>query len=177
VNELPPIVQANESQLESAWLVIDRCRAALNDVGILQWDDIYPTRGTVAEDIARRSLYVLAFDGTCHATVTLDAKPDDLYRAVPWTTPEPALVVHRLCVDPASQGRGYARQVMDFVEAYAEREQYCSIRLDAYSGNPLAVALYRRRGYREAGQLMFPRRSLPFHLFERAVAPVSRAST
>lgn len=168
------VVQADESHLGAAWAVIDRCRAALRQRGILQWDDAYPTRETVAADIAHRGLYVLIVSGECQATVALDETQDDLYRTVPWTTVEPALVVHRLCVDPAAQGRGYGRHLMEFVEAYAERHRYSSVRLDAYSDNSASVALYRRRGYREAGQLMFPRRSLPFYLFELAVGLADR---
>jgi ribosomal protein S18 acetylase RimI-like enzyme len=169
MNEQPTIVQADESQLDAAWTVIDRCRGALRRRGILQWDDVYPTRATVAADIAHGRLYVLTVSGECQATVALDDTQDPLYRTVPWTTAEPALVIHRLCVDPGAQGRGYGRQLMEFAEAYAEHHRYSSVRLDAYSDNPSAVMLYRRRGYREAGQVMFPRRSLPFHLFELGV--------
>jgi ribosomal protein S18 acetylase RimI-like enzyme len=168
-------VQAGQSQLDAAWTVVDRCRATLRQCGILQWDDVYPTRTTVAADIAHGRLYVLTVSGECQATVALDDTQDPQYRTVAWTTAEPALVVHRLCVDPEAQGRGYGRQLMDFVEAYATRRRYSSVRLDAYSGNPAAVALYRRRGYREAGQVMFPRRSLPFHLFELGVPPRARS--
>ncbi|WP_173049782.1 hypothetical protein [Nitrospira sp. KM1] len=48
------------------------------------------------------------------------------------------------------------------------------VRLDAYSGNPQALTLYRRRGYREAGQVTFPRRALPFICFEFEVRPNHR---
>ena len=169
MNEQLTIVQADESQLGAAWTIIERCRAALRQRGILQWDDVYPTRATVAADIAHCRLYVLTASGECQATAALDDTQDPLYNTVSWTTAEPALVVHRLCVDPAAQGRGYGRQLMEFAEDHAERHRYSSVRLDAYSDNPSAVMLYHRRGYREAGQVIFPRRALPFHLFELAV--------
>jgi ribosomal protein S18 acetylase RimI-like enzyme len=84
---------------------------------------------------------------------------------------EPALVVHRLCVDPAYQGNGLGSQLMDFAEAHAKQNTYVSIRLDAYAGNPRAVWLYERRGYRKAGQVYFPRRTLPFFCFEKILRP------
>jgi ribosomal protein S18 acetylase RimI-like enzyme len=171
------IVLAGETHVNAAWAVIDRCRAALRQRGILQWDESYPTRDTVAADVAHQRLYVLTVAGECQATVALDDQQDDVYRTVHWTTAEPALVVHRLCVDPSAQGRGYGRQLMEFVEAYAEGARYSSIRLDAYSDNPSAVMLYRRRGYREVGQVLFPRRSRPFLLLERAVGLAPRPAT
>jgi ribosomal protein S18 acetylase RimI-like enzyme len=177
MTDVATIVLANETHIDAAWAVIDRCRTALRERGILQWDDVYPTRDTIAADVARQRLYVLTVGRACQATVALDDQQADVYRTVSWTTSEPALVAHRLCVDPAAQGLGYGRQLMEFVEAYAERSGYSSIRLDAYSDNPSAVALYQRRGYREVGQVSFPRRSLPFLLFERAVELAPRPGT
>src|SRR5213075_3263091 len=96
---------------------------------------------------------------------------------VAWSAREPALVVHRLCVDPSEQQKGVARQLMDFTESYAASHGYRSVRLDAYSGNPRAVDFYRRRGYREAGIVFFPRRSGPFNCFELIVTPVASPPT
>lgn len=168
------IVPANASHLDAAWEIVDRCRAALRAQGILQWDEIYPTREIVAADVAERRLHVLVAGDRPQAVVAVDATQDEQYATVPWTSAEPALVVHRLCVAPAAQGRGFGARLMDYAEAHAAHHRFASVRLDAYSGNPQALALYRRRGYREAGQVFFPRRSLPFHCFERDIRSRSR---
>ncbi len=175
----PPlmIVRADRSHLDAAWQIIARCRTALRERGILQWDDLYPTREIVAADIAGGRLFVLTCAGRARAVVTVDATPDEQFATVPWTTAEPALIVHRLCVDPAAQGRVLGGRLMDHVEAHAEHHRFACVRLDAYSGNPQALALYRGRGYREAGQIFFPRRALPFHCFERDIARHPRRAT
>jgi ribosomal protein S18 acetylase RimI-like enzyme len=170
VTEAIRIVRAGGRHVGPAWRVIDSSRAALAAQGVLQWDAVYPSRDVVADDARRGVLYVLEDDrDRCLACVTLDDKQADEYRALAWTTAEPALVVHRLCVDPLEQGRGHARRLMDFAEAHAAANGYASVRLDAYTGNPRAAALYRRRGYREVGQIAFPRRNLPFCCFELGV--------
>lgn len=46
---------------------------------------------------------------------------------------------------------------MDFAERFADENGYEAIRLDAFTGNPGAVALYERRGYRKAGVVRFRR--------------------
>ena len=171
------IIPAERAHLDAAWQIVDRCRTALRARGILQWDDVYPTRQTVEADIECARLYVLHSGDEAAAIVTVDATPDEQYATVPWTSAEPALVVHRLCVDPAAQRRGLGGRLMDYVEAHAEHHGFASVRLDAYSGNPDALALYRRRGYREAGQVFFPRRSLPFYCFELDVQSRSRPTT
>ncbi|MGC4096516.1 MAG: GNAT family N-acetyltransferase [Nitrospira sp.] len=160
------IEMATEVHRELVWLLIDRCRTALLEQGIHQWDEFYPTVETVSADIMERRLYLLTSSGMCRAVVTIDTQCEPQYSTVLWATPEPALLVRRLCVDPAFQGRGYANQLMDYVEAYATQHRYASLRLDAYSGNSRALGLYQRRGYREAGHVCFPRRVLPFICFE-----------
>ncbi len=69
--------------------------------------------------------------------------------------------------DAKSQRQGVARQLLDFTEDLARQQATPSIRLDAYTGNPGAVALYLGRNYRKAGQVYFPRRLLPFSCFEK----------
>ncbi|HEY4129775.1 MAG TPA: GNAT family N-acetyltransferase [Gemmatimonadaceae bacterium] len=168
MEQTPQIVRANDSHLDELWLLVQRCRVALDRGGIHQWDDVYPTRQTLDNDIAAGNALVLLDAGVPAAVVVIDEHQDTAYRTVSWSFPEPSLIVHRLCVDPRFQRRGFAGQLMDRVEADAHARQYASIRLDAYSGNPAAVAFYRRRGYREVGHVEFPRRPLPFLLFERA---------
>src|SRR5574338_1108285 len=140
------IEAATDSKFGIAWNIIDRCRSSLLDQSILQWDDCYPTVEIVRTDIADRRLYLLTSSGIGRAVVTIDTKTEPQYSTVSWTTIEPALIVHRLCVDPTFQGNGFGRQLMDYVENYARRHRYASLRLDAYSGNPRALALYRQRG-------------------------------
>ena len=160
------ISKADCSQLEAVWNVIDRCRMALVEQGIFQWDNLYPTRETVAEDILGGHLYVLTSSGSCCGVVTVDTKPEVQYTTVQWATAKPALLIHRLCIEPTAQGCGFGRQLMTYIEEYGGRHRFAGIRLDAYSGNPRALEFYRQRHYREAGQVFFPRRVLPFICFE-----------
>ncbi|MCS6304638.1 MAG: GNAT family N-acetyltransferase [Nitrospira sp.] len=57
---------------------------------------------------------------------------------------EVATIIYRLGVAPAFQGKGFVRQLMDYVENYVRHHRYAGIRLDAYSENPRALALYFR---------------------------------
>ena len=160
------VVLASPQHVDPVWTLMQRCQEALLREGIEQWDAVYPTRAVPVADVIRNVLYVLEGDGGVVGCVTLDELQAKEYRTVSWTGREPALVVHRLCVDPAEQGRGHAQRLMDFAEQHAAGRGYASVRLDAYTANARSVAFYRRRGYREAGQIFFPRRPLPFYCFE-----------
>ncbi|MDF1501646.1 GNAT family N-acetyltransferase, partial [Roseisolibacter sp. H3M3-2] len=162
--------RADATDVDAAFGVIARCRDALAAAGVPQWDAVYPTRADVAADVAAGTLFVARRAGRVVGAVAADGRQDAAYADVPWRGAEPALVVHRLVVDPDVQGGGIGSALMAHVEALAARHGYASVRLDAYTGNPGSAALYRRRGYHEAGQVRFPRRPLPFHCFERDVA-------
>jgi ribosomal protein S18 acetylase RimI-like enzyme len=74
--------------------------------------------------------------------------------------------VHRLCLLPAFQGKGLAKQLMQFAEEYAVKNKYSSIRLDTYSKNFIALNLYDSLKYRRAGDVSF-RAGKTFHCFEK----------
>jgi GNAT superfamily N-acetyltransferase len=147
--------------------IIQACLQAMQQGGIFQWDEFYPHPELIEEDIRQGSLYLAQENGICLGAVSLDENQEAAYRQVDWQGSQPVLVVHRLCVDPAYQGQGIAGRLMDFAEDLARRQGYASLRLDAYSGNPTAVKLYKGRDYRQAGQVYFPRRMLPFFCFEK----------
>lgn len=56
--------------------------------------------------------------------------------------------LHELWLTKEHRGKGYGKQFFDFFEAYIERKGYDSIVY--YAFDPAAVAICRKRGYREA---------------------------
>ena len=155
---------ADVSDVSAVMALIRSCVSLMDSQGIHQWDELYPDRATFAGDIVRQELFVLERDGQLAGIIVLNEHQEPAYREVPWEHSGTALVVHRLAVDPAFQGRGYGRELMRFAHEFAERRQYATIRLDAFASNPGAVALYERLGYRKAGTVRF-RKGL-FYCFE-----------
>jgi ribosomal protein S18 acetylase RimI-like enzyme len=150
------IVQAHQGYIPGVVRLISAATQTMREHGIYQWDEIYPNEQIITKDVDSRSLYVLEEGDLCLAAVALNQEQDEAYQQVQWLGGEPVLVVHRLCVDPAYQENGIGSRLMDFAEEHAKQNACVSIRLDAYTGNPRAVRLYKRRGYRKAGQVYFP---------------------
>lgn len=140
----------------------------MNALGILQWDEIYPDKQTVGEDIARGEMIVGRVDGKIAVAFSLQTCAEGDYEPADWRYLEPRFVVlHRLCVQPEFQGRGIAREAMDYLEQMVQQRGIYAIRLDAFSCNPVALRLYESRGFEKAGEIQY-RKGL-FYLYEKSL--------
>ncbi len=164
------IEQAALADAPAVMELITQCMREMRANDIDQWDDIYPNLPVVEAGARAGSLYVIRQEGQVIASICLDEEQPEEYRPLNWQVTEgTALVIHRLCVHPEWRRHGLARRLMEFAESLAAERGYGSIRLDSYTGNPRAQALYEGRGYQRVGQVRFPRRRFPFDCFEMRI--------
>ena len=134
--------------------------------GIPQWDEIYPTRAIFEKDVNENTLFGYFIENTLAGVIVLNWFQDKEYEEIDWKLDdELPLVVHRLCISPKLQGRGLAKLLVKFAEDFAKGNKYKSIRLDAFTKNPISVGLYRKLGYEERGSVNF--RMGEFLVFEK----------
>ena len=134
--------------------------------GIDQWDEYYPDREILAEDVESGDMTLGLLDGrlACAWVVNREYEPE--YELGAWEHTEGDFcVLHRLCVNPQLQGRGLARQAMARMEKNARDQGFDSVRLDVFSQNLHAQRLYERLGYRRTGEVRF--RKGIFYLMEK----------
>lgn len=150
-----------------------RCTKAMKEIGIDQWDELYPSQTDFELDIKSQTLYLVRREEWTVACAVLNTQQEPEYATVDWEyTLPPIGVVHRLMVDPKAQGEGIARLLMSFVEERAARLGLNSIRLDAFLKNPRALELYERLGYRTAGTVTF--RKGIFRCFEKKLTQTKK---
>ena len=140
----------------------------MNNQKIYQWDDLYPNHEILTQDIINKSLFVIENEKDIVGIIVLNEHQEPEYNDISWKYKSSnVLVVHRLCIDPNSQGKGIANKLMDFAEQYAQDNKYTSIRLDAFKENKIAVSLYEKRDYETSGTVTF--RKGPFYCFEKRI--------
>ncbi len=164
----------DHSHIPSIMQLIERVIKRHAEQGIEQWDEIYPDAACFARDIGNHTQRGLFYhpasgDSELVGIVSINEYQDPEYDEVEWELDDPCpLLVHRLSLDPAWQGKGLASLLMNYVEEYARENGYASIRLDAYTGNQASLDLYTRLGYRVRGTVRY-RKGL-FVCFEKSVA-------
>lgn len=135
---------------------------------INQWDGLYPTREDIKADIENQQLYVGMVKHQIAVIYTINQAFDEEYKNGDWKRKdEPFFVVHRLCVHPAFQNQGIARNALLHIEATLNAMGIHAIRLDVFSQNPHALKLYHHLGYTKTGHADW--RKGRFYLMEKYI--------
>jgi GNAT superfamily N-acetyltransferase len=113
------IRQATQEDLPALMALVRRVVPLMRAAGNLQWGETYPNNTVFQRDIDLGQLWIaevnLNIAGV--AAITMDQEPD--YAQVGWNITEPAIVTHRLAVDPAFRGQGAAGALMQKAEEIA----------------------------------------------------------
>lgn len=158
---------AQISDFDEIWNIYVACRNDMLAQNIEQWNQNYPSQNLIRSSIEKKGLYVLWVNKDIVGAINLDEEQDGQYVNIGWTFKEDTpMVIHRLVVLPERQKNGYAQQLMDFAESYAQKSGYPSIRLDAYSQHLRIQNFYQRRGYQIRGEVFFQGKPDAFICFE-----------
>ncbi len=166
LKSIPVFRKATQDDLDEIVVLFDAAIRHMNALGIPQWDEVYPSRDVLSDDLKRGESYVGLLDGTIACSFALSPRCDPEYAFGEWQYPDLVFsAVHRLCVHPCFQNRRVASQAMRFIENLLRSHGIWAVRLDAFSLNPYALRLYERLGYNKVGEVNF-RKGL-FYLLEK----------
>lgn len=158
---------ARGEELEEIWALARRAVRHMNEGGNPQWGEDYPTRALYEGDIAAGELYAAVEGGRIVGVACINTTQSPEYGAVDWALPGPALTVHRMAVDPETQGRGVGRALFNFAEELARRQGLGAIHIDTYTENQRMQGLILSRGFRWVGEIRLHGRPLPYPCFEK----------
>lgn len=158
--------KASQSDLPNIMQIYRAAIKHMDDMGINQWDEIYPSEDIIKEDIVNTEMYIGLINSTIASAFTLSQRHDKEYENGNWRYDDLRYsVIHRLCVNPTYQNKRVGTQTMKFIEDILRSENVETVRLDAFSQNPAALRLYKKLGYNKVGEVNF-RKGL-FYLFEK----------
>tara|TARA_B110000444_G_scaffold34498_1_gene29896 strand:- start:1747 stop:2247 length:501 start_codon:yes stop_codon:yes gene_type:complete len=162
------IRKATLKDLDAILKITKSCAEEMISKNIFQWSDSYPNRKAFKNDIHNGWLYVREEKRKIIGSICVSDFMDEEYLAVRWlSTNNNNIYIHRLAVDPTSQGQGFGQDMMNFAENFAKRKNYQSIRLDTFSMNIRNQRFYKQRGYKRLGSIFFPNQSKePFYCYE-----------
>ena len=144
--------KANKNQIEEVYSVFSAAIENMEKQEIHQWDEIYPDKAILEEDIAKNQMYIGKIDNEIAVCFVLSEECDEEYKNGKWQYPDAKfIVIHRLCVNPKFQNKGIATQTMIYIEKTSKAQGYEVIRLDCFTKNPYSQKLYEKAGYSVVG--------------------------
>ena len=162
------IRRATTTDLPSILLLISRVVPLMHAAGNFQWEASYPNEPVFRQDIDRKHLWVAELGGKIAGVAALTTDQDPEYAQADWDASLPALVTHRLAVDPAAQGQGVAAALLQQAEQLAIEQQLPVLRVDTNSENRATQQLFPKLGYRFAGEITLAfRPGLRFFCYEK----------
>ena len=145
--------QGNLEDIDAVMALVRRVVPLMRASGNLQWDSDYPNPAVFERDVELAQLWIAEMEGQIAgiAAITTDQEPE--YANVGWDIAELAIVVHRLAVDPAFQGKGIAAALMQQAEAVARSRGIAILRVDTNTQNQATQKLFPKLGYLFAGEI------------------------
>ena len=162
------IRRAKLPEIKDILKVTRACAQKMVDNGIYQWNEHYPTEQAFLDDLKRNELYVNEHNGRIIGAIVISTHMDEEYIPIKWLTSNGNnTYIHRVCIHPEFQGKGFAQAMMDFAEDFTRSNGFDSVRLDTFSQNKRNQQFYEQRGYQKLGDIFFPKQSEhPFHCYE-----------
>lgn len=157
-NSLLLFREASLGDVAAALEIVHAAQRRLRALGIDQWQNGYPNRERLEEDVRSGYGRVLCVEEeiVAYGALTYDGEPAyDALRGGEWlTNAEDYLTIHRLCVADGAVGCGYGREFM----LCAEREatgRVPSVRVDTHPGNCVMQSLIASLGYAHCGEVIY----------------------
>ena len=144
---------ATGNDLPALMALVRRVVPLMLATGNAQWDESYPNQPVFQRDVERSQLWVAEVDGSLTGIAAITTDPEHEYAQAGLNIDEPAVVVHRLAVDPAFRGMGVAVALMQKAEQLAIERGIRTLRVDTSIENRATQQLFPKLGYRLAGEI------------------------
>ena len=146
----------------------------MRESGNLQWDDEYPNADVFLRDVEAGQLWIAQESPGSEiagvAALTKDQEQE--YARVGWDITEPAVVTHRLAVNPEFRGQGIAAALLEQAEIVARGQGIRVLRVDTNTRNEATQRLFPKLGYVLAGEIGLGfREGLRFLCYEKRLEP------
>lgn len=159
---------ATAENLDAIMEMYASCLEGMINLGIDQWDEHYPSRKIIEQDLKEACYYIGILNNEIISGMRVDRIQDPTYLDINWKDKSNNfMVVHRLASKTKVWNKGVGKQMMDFAENIAIQCGCSSFRLDTYSHNPKAMDFYKKLGYQQLGHINLKPNKDIYYCFEK----------
>lgn len=135
--------------------------------GNTQWDENYPLRSDIENDILNKNLYVCEIGGVISGFACINTIQPSQYVKVKWSSAVPCMVMHRMAIKPTERHKGLARDFMLFAEKLAMDNGVFYLRTDTCADNAKMRKLFDNMGYSYRGDIDYDGRTEVYRCYDK----------
>lgn len=153
------IRRAEINDIDKILSIVRNAQLSLRELGIDQWQDGYPNRSTIIQDIERGVGYVVINNDNAvigYGAIVLSG--EEAYKQIPdaqWSKVGDYVVVHRICVDREARRRGVAIEIMSYAATMARNAGYEIFRIDTHKGNIRMLSMLKKLEFKSIGTVRY----------------------
>lgn len=151
------IRRALSQDIDDIMSIVYGAQQSLRELGIDQWQDGYPKRESIEEDIAKGVGYVAINNEviTGYAAIVLSGEPAYQQIADNWHCGDKYVVVHRLCTSATHRRKGVAIELMRYAANLSRKASYRAFRIDTHKGNIRMLSMLQKLGFSYTGIIRY----------------------
>jgi len=166
---------ATQADLPAIMALVRAVVPLMQASGNHQWATDYPNEAVFERDMQLSRLWIAQQDiDPLHriaGIAAITAEPEPEYAQAGLDIDEPALVIHRLAVNPELHRAGVARALLAHAEQLARDQKITALRVDTNIQNEATQRLFPSLGYRLAGEITLAvRPGLRFLCYEKRLS-------
>ena len=151
--------------------IIEKAKIELRKLGLDQWQNGYPNREVIENDVKNGISYVLEeisekndksenqISKKIVGTIVLSPKKEEPYSKIEgkWITNDDYIVIHRLAVDSEIKNKGIATKILEFSEKECIKNKILSIKTDTHENNEPMKKFLEKNGFSYCGVIYLDR--------------------
>lgn len=149
--------KAHPKEIDEIWEILQFAIQSRKNDGSQQWQDGYPNRDSIVQDLDNDCAYVLADDKgvLAYGAVIFDVEPAYNNIEGKWLSDGDYVVVHRVAAAERSKGMGIATRFFNEVEKLSKSKNIHSIKVDTNFDNLAMLRIMEKLGYQYCGEVYF----------------------
>lgn len=145
--------------LEHLMPIFDEARATIAALGIDQWQNGYPNRDVILDDIKKTQSHCVLLDGEICGTFALIEDGEPTYNEIfdgKWLTGdsrEHYFAIHRVAISVKCRGKGISTEIINYCAEKAKASGKDSLRIDTHRGNVVMRKMLEKHGFAHCGTI------------------------
>lgn len=149
--------KATSHEIPQIWAILQQAINRRKEDGSNQWQDGYPNPEVLQKDIDKSAGFVLTEGDTIigYTAVMIDDEPEYANIIGEWLTNDSFIVFHRVAISENHLGKGLAKKLLEYIEAFAIENKIYSIKADTNFDNIAMLKIFEKQGYILCGEVYF----------------------